>query len=248
MEVLDELFKAMTSFAVDLHPSQLLDIEEGVRDRLNQELLSYNEALEGVILSINSLRVASKLASVRPYVPFIHLNVEAEVTLFKPKVGTCTVGMVNKVGADYLGVLVLGVFNGAITAENISKDFKCDLKAGMWVSQRDPEHQVQVGTMVRFLVQGLNNHSGLFSLVGSMKERGTGAVEFLKRKKKKKKKKKEEEEEARREQDPAGISNGTKGKRRNHVMQEPGKSPGRDEDKVRKAKRRRKEIVVDGGE
>ena len=35
------------------------------------------------------------------------------------------VGRVIKIGADYIGLLVLGVFNASIAAEHIRKEFRC---------------------------------------------------------------------------------------------------------------------------
>lgn len=40
------------------------------------------------------------------------------------------VGKVNKVGDDYLGLLVMGVFNAAIAADQIRREFKCHSEVG----------------------------------------------------------------------------------------------------------------------
>jgi hypothetical protein len=42
----------------------------------------------------------------------------------------CLVGRVIKVGTDYVGLLVLGVFNAAIGAERIRREFKCSPEVG----------------------------------------------------------------------------------------------------------------------
>ena len=40
------------------------------------------------------------------------------------------VGRVIKVGADYIGLLVMGVFNAAIGAARIRREFKCRTQVG----------------------------------------------------------------------------------------------------------------------
>ncbi|GIL79346.1 hypothetical protein Vretifemale_8725 [Volvox reticuliferus] len=54
------LYKARTHFAVELHPSTVENVTEGVKDQLNANLLRYVEEFEGVLLSYSNLEILTK--------------------------------------------------------------------------------------------------------------------------------------------------------------------------------------------
>ena len=88
-----------------------------------------------------------------------------------------SVGTVNKVGADYVGVLVLGFINASIGADRIRKDLVPQVGEGAWVSRRDPSHRMAVGTEVAFTLVEVARHGDFISLVGALMAPGTtGAV------------------------------------------------------------------------
>ncbi|KIZ04925.1 hypothetical protein MNEG_3029 [Monoraphidium neglectum] len=161
-------------FTLHLHPSKTQDVIEGVREQLNLGLLRYSEDLGGVVLAYSNERVTGRMARLHPYFPFLAVAVVARVTLFCPRPGQHLVGRVIKVGTDYVGLLVLGVFNAAIGAERIRREFKCSPEAGCWVSLRDATHRILVGSYVRFVVDSVLDHASLFSIVGSLLDAGTG--------------------------------------------------------------------------
>lgn len=55
-------------------------------------------------------------------------------------------------GADYIGLLVLGVVNASIPREHIRKEFSCDVAQGEWRSSKHASHVIKVGSYVRFTV------------------------------------------------------------------------------------------------
>ena len=111
----------------------------------------------------------SPQAAIHPYFPLVHVEVQAQVLLFKPVVGnmlgegrgrretrehvegevgdrgdmsaplfhtsslppSSPVGKVIKVAADFMGLLVLGVFNASVAADCIRPEFKCDHNVGV---------------------------------------------------------------------------------------------------------------------
>ncbi|GBF96976.1 elongation factor [Raphidocelis subcapitata] len=170
----DALSTVAARFTLHLHPSKTQDIMEGVREQLNMGLMRYSEDLGGVLLAYRDERVTGSVARLHPYFPFLAVTVTATATLFCPRPGQRLVGRVVKVGSDYVGLLLLGVFNAAIGADRIRREFKCAPESGSWVSLKDATHRITVGSYVRFAVDSVVDHTSLFSIVGSLLEPGTG--------------------------------------------------------------------------
>lgn len=169
-----------TKFTVDLHPSKLSSVETGVREHLHALLLRYNEHLDGVPLSISNEKILTQQAHIHPYFPLVRVDVSADVVLFKPQLGTRLVGTVNKIGADYIGLLVLGFINAAIGAERIRQDLQCRYADSCWVSARNPKHVISVGTQVHFTLAGVQRPGDFVSLIGELRTSDTGAHGFTK--------------------------------------------------------------------
>lgn len=67
----------------------------------------------------------------------------------------CLVGVVNKVSPDHIGLLVHGVFNASIPADNIRKrelEWDEDLAAWRRLNDTDQEVVVGSGSVIRFTV------------------------------------------------------------------------------------------------
>lgn len=47
----------------------------------------YNDDFDGVILAVDNERIITQRAHVHPYFPLVRVDVEADVLLFKPRVG-----------------------------------------------------------------------------------------------------------------------------------------------------------------
>lgn len=60
------------------------------------------------------------------------------------------VGVVNKIGRDFLGLLVAGVVNVAVPVARVRKDLVSRPADHCWASQRHPDHTISVGTHVVF--------------------------------------------------------------------------------------------------
>lgn len=179
---MDSVHTITANFDIDLHPSKTEDVLDGIREQLNAGLLRFNEDLEGVVLSYSKERIVSKQAVIRPYFPYLHVKVCADVVLFKPQVGALLVGQVNKVGSDYLGLLVLGIFNVSIGVSGMP-DFRCDAQEQCWYQSRDLSHRIALGSDVRFSVVSLLDQGSLFSIVGSLVDPQSGEVNYMSRSK-----------------------------------------------------------------
>ena len=93
--------------------------------------------------------------------------------VFKPSKGNVMTGRVNKVGRHHIGLLVYGVFNVTINAENIPKSFEYDDDSESWISD-DSQYNIDFGKEVTFSVEMLHEAAGLISIVGSILAEGTG--------------------------------------------------------------------------
>lgn len=184
---LDRALAAMTAewlkdvrarFSIDLHPSKAQDVMGGIKEILNAKLLCYDDDLGGVMLCHSNERLLSKQGNIHPYFPYIHVEVDANISLFQPKPGNYLVGDVIKIGADYIGLLVLGIFNAAIRANNIRKDFVCNLQDQVWSSRKHPAHRIEVGKQVKFQVTEVLEQSGFFSIAGSLLSKRTGLFDW----------------------------------------------------------------------
>ncbi|DBA91577.1 TPA: hypothetical protein ACH3X1_003191 [Trebouxia sp. C0004] len=183
------LHKAAIKFSLDLHPSATADVMEGVRDQLNAVLLRYSTYLEGVLISYTQPRILSQQARIHPYFPYFHVDVLADCVLFKPAAGHVLDGKVHMVSHDFIGLLVLGLFNVSIGRQHIRADLNYDAIGDCWQSQRHEDHRIAVGTALRFKVDTVDDESEFFTLAGSLLVPGTGDVIYLSQQAKNKNKK-----------------------------------------------------------
>ncbi|KAJ3078707.1 hypothetical protein HDU99_000419, partial [Rhizoclosmatium hyalinum] len=95
--------------------------------------MRYIPELKGVPLSYSDVKIQEKVANVLYDSPNLHLHATVKFTLFAPREGTEIVGIVNKVSSDHIGLLVHGVFNASIAADQIrKKEFHFNHGAKAW--------------------------------------------------------------------------------------------------------------------
>ena len=71
-------------------------------------------------------------------------------------------GKVNKVEKDYIGVIVLGIFNAAIACTDIHEEFCQENVDGIpiWASTSD-NHVIRLGSKIKFPVKSVQEESFL---------------------------------------------------------------------------------------
>ncbi|GIL58248.1 hypothetical protein Vafri_13310 [Volvox africanus] len=173
------LHKARTHFAIELHPSTVDNVTEGVKDQLNVNLLRYVEEFEGVLLSYSNLEILTRKPIIHPYFPFFHLDVRADVLIFKPKPGMTLVGQVNLLGEDYISALVFGFLNVSIAARDVMKELHFLREEAKWIHTKQPQHQILENSYIVFKVEEVRDHGGYFQIAGSLRDHNTGALDFL---------------------------------------------------------------------
>lgn len=179
----DCLVKSLTKLQIELHPSKLQDVNAGILQHLSSLLFKYQDDLEGIVMAwdkgVQILKKAGA-ATIHPYFPLVHIEVKTNMLLFKPRVGSLLVGKVIKVANDFIGLLVLGLFNASIPADQIRSEFKFNNGQSAWISKKKPEHRLQVGTEVKFKVVRLLSDSSIFGMIGSLVDKkSTGALHYI---------------------------------------------------------------------
>lgn len=166
---------------VCVHPAWSNNVLKGVQETLNSLLFRYNEALDGVVLAYLDLKIPSRNAKILAGLsPYFRVNLTAKLLIFSPKMGMMLEGKVNKIEEDYIGVLVLGLFNAAIGVTDIRDCFHFleeDFERS-WVSDSQ-KHVIKLGTIIRFSVKSVEEKDEFLDLSGSLVPSGTGSLEWL---------------------------------------------------------------------
>tara|TARA_B110000977_G_scaffold171297_1_gene222653 strand:- start:5946 stop:6770 length:825 start_codon:yes stop_codon:yes gene_type:complete len=182
------------TFKLSLHPSAMADSISslaGATELLDGMLMRHHDQLGGVLVSYENAKIEKKKGPARivHMAGYVDLFVKANVQVFKPKVGRILTGVVNKIGVDFIGALVLNTFNVSIAAEDLPQDFvhnpvdsitSSTLSGGVWESAEDGgTHRIGVGSILKFQVKKISEYDDVLHLIGSLAEDGTGSAEFL---------------------------------------------------------------------
>ncbi|ERM97269.1 DNA-directed RNA polymerase I subunit rpa43 isoform X2 [Amborella trichopoda] len=163
-------------------PPSSSNVQKGLLHQLSSILLRFNEKFDGVVLSFHDLKIKDKKAVVLSGLsPYFGVKLKAKLLLFSPKPGMLLEGTVNKLGKDYIGVIVLGIFNAAIAITDIREEFhyeKDEDGEPIWVSTDHGDHVIRTGTVLRFLVESVTEDI-FIEISGSLKPSKTGCVRWL---------------------------------------------------------------------
>ncbi|KAI8485054.1 hypothetical protein Bbelb_371600 [Branchiostoma belcheri] len=99
---------------IPLPPQYLGRLRTGVQEVLGSELKMYSARLKGVPVSYSNISLVQTGGNILDDQPYIHLDVETDFIVFRPKVGSTLVGKVNKLGKGHVGCLVHNYFNASI--------------------------------------------------------------------------------------------------------------------------------------
>jgi DNA-directed RNA polymerase I subunit RPA43 len=151
----------------------------GAKELLDGMLMRHHHQLGGVLVSYADARVVGTDARIIHQAGHCDVHVRCTARVFCPEPGRKLVGTVNKVGADFVGLLVMGVFNASVASADISDEFihnPIDASpGGCWESAEDNgEHRIAVGSDVVFVVKAVSEHDDVLHMLGSLKETNTG--------------------------------------------------------------------------
>jgi len=138
--------RATLTLTVPLPPAYLGSELQGVRCALSELLVKFCPALGGVLLAHGQPRLASSgqyvsshgggLALGRIYeeLPLVHVRASAEALLFRPELGQVLHGRVASVSSGHVGLLVAGLFNATVHADDMASGYAYDEEARAWVA------------------------------------------------------------------------------------------------------------------
>ncbi|CAI5963836.1 unnamed protein product [Closterium sp. NIES-65] len=177
-----------TRLTLDIHPSRSGNVVAGVKEQLNNSLMRYSEQHGGIVLAYSNVLLFGRTAAILTGLnPYLHVSLSARLLLFAPRPGAFLEGVVNNVGADFIGLLVLGIFNAAVpdqfmrswkhVEEAAADDGDDDSHQQHWQHKEDPSHRIFVGSRIRVQVDSATGDGTLMSIRGSLDNPDTGCVE-----------------------------------------------------------------------
>ncbi|EGI70954.1 DNA-directed RNA polymerase I subunit RPA43 [Acromyrmex echinatior] len=126
---------------VALHPYHLNNIQRGEEG----EGVGESQGLKGFVLAFKNPKLLSNLGELFYDSPFIHVNIEADFYLFRPKTGFFLKGIVNKKSLDYIVMLVHKIYTVSIPKPD---------NTDQWLGE-----SVEIGQEIRCCVTQLHHKS-----------------------------------------------------------------------------------------
>lgn len=130
-----------------LHPFHLTNINAALNEILSSNLNSYDTDLKGFLLAYKNPKLLTPLGEIFYDSCFIHVDIEADFYIFRPKLGCTLKGIVNKKGLDHIGILVHKAFNVSIPKPDNEENW--------------PGDNLEIGQEVKFQVTLLDFTSKL---------------------------------------------------------------------------------------
>ncbi|KAI9202985.1 uncharacterized protein BJ171DRAFT_157625 [Polychytrium aggregatum] len=153
---------------VHLPPRFVGETMKGVTHYLNSLLMRYVAEVGGVVLSFKNIKLLESSGRILFDNPYTHFNVSVRFTVFAPERSSILTGVVNKVSSDHIGLLVHGVFNASIAADQIRKsEFRWDSKQSAWIQKSD-KSVIDSNAIIRFTVLDIVRADDMFTIVGSL--------------------------------------------------------------------------------
>jgi DNA-directed RNA polymerase subunit E'/Rpb7 len=173
VETLPYRLKTVRSL-VSLAPSSLSDVKGNIRRLSCQDVTRYVKGLGGVLMAVRDVKVCGP-GRVQNELPHIHYQVEADVVVFCPDVGTRLVGVVTESFPSHVGMLVDTLFNAMVPAEELRRlGYEYDMDSNQWSTERDAGTgellpsplPISIDDRIGFTVTKLNELNGIISLEG----------------------------------------------------------------------------------
>jgi DNA-directed RNA polymerase subunit E'/Rpb7 len=143
-----------TKLQLKLLPSNLSNIHGAVLRELSFMLLRIEPKLDGVPLSIKSMKIEGDSAPVFEDHPHVHVKVAVTFLVFAPETGSIISGTVNNLADDAVGLLILNTFNAVIPRDEMPPDFTFDYKESVWTSTSAGQ-SLSIGSEVLFSCKGM---------------------------------------------------------------------------------------------
>ncbi|KAM7259357.1 hypothetical protein ACFE04_015098 [Oxalis oulophora] len=177
---MEGLSVSAANLTVYVHPSKCDRVPQAILRELSNLLFKYNEVFDGVILAYYDVDTLDETAKILPGIhPYFGVKVKSKFLVFSPKPDMLLEGKVVKVTQESIHIVVLGFASAVINTEDIRHKFKYRIKHGeeRFTCRTNKHHTIKVGTMIRFLVQSLDEE--ILHMSASLLPSNTGSIKWL---------------------------------------------------------------------
>lgn len=139
---------------------------------------SYNNDLEGIVLSYDKLQVLEDDAEIFFERPHLHFKVRFRALIYRPIIGSYIQATVNNVtDSDHIGLLVHGLFNAVLLPGKgaLPQEYVFNKENSEWKNEATQE-TITTGTQVRLKVTRIEQSAGIISMQASMLDDMTGII------------------------------------------------------------------------
>lgn len=140
--------------------------------------LSYNNDLEGIVVSYDKLEVLDQDAEIFFERPHLHFVIRFRALVYRPIVGSYIEATVNNISdGDHIGLLVHGLFNAVLMPSKgaLPQDYAHVKDTNSWTNSTTQE-SITVGTNLRLKVTRVEQSAGIISMQASMLDELTGII------------------------------------------------------------------------
>lgn len=132
--------KVNTNLHLSMGPFCLADFKHVLMVHIVRSKVGfYDVQLDGIVLDVKKIKVLGTTGAMRADDPRIHININADVYIFKPEEGAELTGVVKHIGPHQVGVILYRVFN-----------------ANLRVAAKVDKSEVQMDQEVKFRIRKYN--------------------------------------------------------------------------------------------
>ena len=156
-------FKDNVVLKVALAPSQSNEPSAAVKNQLNSLLFKYCEELQGVPVAYSKPTFPRQYGRILAEHPWIHVDAETQLLVFKPRIGKTLKGKVIKVTDSHISALVYNMFNASVSASELRKKFSFNVSSQTW---EGPSGDISEGDSVALQVSSHSHSNGILHIDG----------------------------------------------------------------------------------
>ena len=144
-------------------PGDLASPMDAIKMQLNDMLLKYNEDLQAVPLCFSKIEfdVGKDSGRVMAEEQWIHVDLVTSLLLFKPLAGRTIHGYINQISDSHISLLLYGMFNASIAADELGKKFKFNHSTQSWES---PDGNLSHGDYMKCRIINFHFANGVLSI------------------------------------------------------------------------------------
>mmetsp|Transcript_17463 Transcript_17463/g.17554 ORF Transcript_17463/g.17554 Transcript_17463/m.17554 type:complete len:185 (-) Transcript_17463:37-591(-) len=153
---------------VALEPRHTARPLKAIQDQLHTLLFIYDESIQGIPICFSDVkfRRSKPYGRIMAEMPWVHVDVEATIIVFKIKVGQRITGRAIKVSDHNVSFLVCGIFNASISKKELQKNHYFDVNSYSW--QSETHEQLVEGGYYEFEVRSYQHINGVFFIEGKI--------------------------------------------------------------------------------